>query len=35
MVAAQDGHEPTVRLLLDRGADVEARNHVRTSIVQP
>ena len=29
MVAAQNGHESTVGLLLDRGADMEARNKVR------
>ena len=30
MVAAQNGHESTVGLLLDRGADMEARNKVST-----
>ena len=35
MVAAQNGHEPTVGLLLDRGADVEARNKVSGGVVDP
>ena len=35
MWAAQDGHESTVRLLLDRGADVEAQERVSTGIDLP
>ncbi|KAA0174763.1 hypothetical protein FNF27_03660 [Cafeteria roenbergensis] len=31
MVAAQNGHESTVGLLLDRGADMEARSKVRVA----
>tara|TARA_Y100000780_G_scaffold145573_1_gene131324 strand:- start:347 stop:715 length:369 start_codon:yes stop_codon:yes gene_type:complete len=32
MAAASRGHRDTAELLLDRGADVEAENHVKTAI---
>ena len=35
MVAAQDGHESTVGLLLDRGADLEALEVVSTCLDPP
>ena len=35
MVAAQNGHESTVRLLLDRGADMEAHDEVSGGVVDP
>ena len=35
MLAAENGHESTAGLLLDRGADMEARNKVSGGVVDP